>query len=148
MPNTNGTGLHFLIEPESLFSSQIAADIEKEVLAALDNPDGKQPMVRKFAVLLSCTSGVEVASERVKPAAKKALEATVRLFDPALSAVQRWDLYQHVPYVVLSLWTSQFEDASNPFEPDPAALPMSALTDEQRAEAETPNSPLTSPAAK
>lgn len=52
---------------------------------------------------------------------------------------------EEIPDALRNLWKEAFESAQELFEIDPVEAPTDALTDEQKAEAATPGSPLTSP---
>lgn len=63
----------------------------------------------------------------------------------SMTTAQLGDFLYRLPYNIRTAWITAVNDGQVPFEVDPAQLPTDALTDEQKVEAATPGSPLTSP---
>lgn len=130
------------ISPQTLRTDLRAKALEKAILEAC--PDAEANDARTFTLILSCTSGVEFDATTARAALHtfKQFVATYQGMSPAEVWAYRMDMPLHLWYA----WLSAFNDGQNLFDTDPAELPTSALTEEQRREAETPGSPLISPA--
>lgn len=123
----------------------IKTDIRMKALARaikLHSPEDHAVYVDRFAFLLSCTTGLDFDMTRARPALR-AFKQFVERDAATASGEALWDCCAELPSDLWNAWVEAVNEGQHLFDTDPAELPLSALTDAQRAEAATPGSPLT-----
>ena len=119
-----------------------AIALQKAIRAACTiEPEDAAVMVN-YTYYLAATKSLEYPAQARQSV--KNLAAFLPVWEDR-SPVEVWQFYQdNISNKLRVAWDAAFDEAQNLFETNPVELPLSALTPEQRQEAETPGSPLTS----
>lgn len=131
------------IQEGTLHTARKAQALRRAIEAACTVlPEDESRMIN-YTYFLANTTKIEPP-----PTARASLRA-LAAFIPTwedLAPAQVWEFYQkELSANVVLEWDSEFTKAQNPYDTDPAELPLDALSDEQKVEAATPGTPLTSP---
>lgn len=134
--------IQWQIVPQSLATEVKAKALERAITEQCQPEDTGD--LRTFTVMLSCTKGITFDES----GARDWLKDFARFLKTwqRMDAGEVWSYRQELSFTLFGQWITETNDAQNPFGTDPAMLPESALTDEQKVEAATPGSPLTLPA--
>jgi hypothetical protein len=128
------------IAPQTLKTDSQARALERLILADCPGEDVKD--VRTFTVMLSCTRGLDFNTTTAR-AALRTFKQFIEQGIKGMSGEALWEVRQEIPLPLWWAWIKGFNGGQELFDPDPAELPLDALTEDQKAEAETPGSPLT-----
>lgn len=128
---------------EALYHYRKAEDLDKAIQAACAIAPEDQTRLNNYAHFLTCTTRMTY-SDGAKASIVNLAQFLTRWQDLPPAAL--WEYYlKEIPTSLVVEWQQAYNKAQNLFDPDLAELPLSELTPEQRAEAETPGSPLLSP---
>jgi hypothetical protein len=128
------------ITEAALWHYRKADELAKAILATGIVEPEDEMRVRNFAHFLICTSKISY-SDGARDSVKNLVDFLTRW--QTLSPAELWDYYlKEIPPYLAVEWQSAFNRSQSLFAPDPAELPLSALSDEDRKRAETPGDPL------
>ncbi len=130
------------ISPQTLKTDARANIMKRLIVEACPEVDPRD--AGSFALILSCTNGVDFDAATARPALKTFKAALERVRD--MDGAALWAFREDMPLQLWYAWISAYNDGQELFDTDPAELPTTALSDEQKAEAAQPDSPLAAPA--
>lgn len=139
---TFGGRISWNIAPQSLAVDLEASALERAIKTAIpDMPERQAERVQEFSIIYASTQCIEIETKTAKPVIKAFFAAWQKRDKMTPEQLWRWRVA--LPYSIWGAWQEAWQDSQSLFDTDPAELPTSALTIEQKAEAETTGTPLT-----
>lgn len=136
------TRWHFL--EATIFTTRQAKKLNEAIRAACQIDPEDDATLDNFTAFLPLTEGVDFPADKALPSLK-AMPAFLAQWQD-MSPADVWEFrVRKISHHVWIDWVENFTKRETLFEADPAELPESELTPEQKAEAALPGSPLTSP---
>jgi protein associated with RNAse G/E len=119
-----------------------AVNLQKSIRAACTIEPDEVAMMVNFTYYLAATRAMDYP-----PNARQSVRSLADFLSTweDCAPAEVWQFYlDNIPHKLRNIWDEAFDEAQNLFETDTAELPDIALTDNQKAEAALPGSPLTS----
>lgn len=134
--------LKWQFDEANMYTSEQTEELQRAIQETGAVKEKEEGMVYPFCVLLMHTRGLTFDSAKVQSEALKKLPNFLATWRE-LSPEQLWEYRRkHISHRLWNQWASDFANEGSLFATDPTVLPDAMLSDEQKAEANTPNSPL------
>jgi|GEM_PF-6527184 len=139
--STLGGRIEWRIMPSSPYTDAIKTKLDRLFESIPDLTADEKALISDYSALLSLTEDIIFKFDgREKRLLTEFASGWGRR--EKMSARQLFDFLMRLSYVIRSAWFAACYAEQVPFEVDPAQMPTEALTDEQKAEAADPASPL------
>lgn len=134
--------LKWQFDESNMYTSERAEELQRAIQESGVVKEKEKDMVYPFCVLLMHTRGVSFDPSKVQSNSLKKLPDFLANWKE-MTPEQLWGYRrEHVSHRLWNQWANDFASEGSLFVTDPALLPDALLSDELKAQANTPHSPL------